>query len=192
MAVFLSLMLFIFIVPADVIAVTGNEIAADGVYSSTLTGYKKGKAKYTATLGVQVEDGIISSLWLSNVSGDKMFKAFNSVKWEAFVGIPATCNAVQAVEDGTTAGGADVVSSASVKASKSSSDYSVNLKETILRALSSAPVSAKAQSANTLTGSSSVDSYSLTLQVSLSDSGTVSDIAVADGSTGNWDTVRSL
>ena len=29
MAVFLSLMLFIFIVPADVIAETGNEIAAD-------------------------------------------------------------------------------------------------------------------------------------------------------------------
>lgn len=195
LAVFLTVIMIFTFVPVSVFAVTGDQTAADGIYSSMLTGYKKGEAKYTATLGVEVENGKITSLWLSNVSKDKMFKAFNSVNWQEFVGIPATYNAVSAVEDSTTSSGVDTVSSATTNASgSSSSKYSVNLKETILKALSSAPqsassVSSASDSDTVYTGSSTVDAYSLTLNVAVDSDGKITDIAVADGSTGNWDSV---
>ncbi|MBR2284240.1 MAG: InlB B-repeat-containing protein [Ruminococcus sp.] len=190
-----TIIMLVFCIPFSAVAVTGSQVAADGLYSSTLTGYKKGEAKYSATLGVQVEGGKIAELWLSNASDSKMYKAFSYISWENYVGITATADEVNAVDDEIISSGYDGVSSASMSASKDSSKkYSVNLKEAILTALSKAPVSANASSGSSdpdssiLTGSSTVDAYNLTLNVAVSD-GKISDIAVAEGSTGTWDSV---
>lgn len=55
--------------PLTVSAVTGSQVAADGVYSTGLTAskYKYGKLDktYTGTLNVAVSDGEIAGLWVS-------------------------------------------------------------------------------------------------------------------------------
>ncbi|MDO4519977.1 MAG: hypothetical protein Q4B47_06755, partial [Eubacteriales bacterium] len=172
--------------------VSGKQIAADGVYTSSITATKnkKGKTKiYYATLFLSVENGKISDIWIS--ARDKQDR-FNTIAMQArmsYVGKTAVTGI------GTQT---DTVTSASLSGSSSgSSEYSVNLTEAIEYALASAPA-AESQSeetdtdknfakAGTYQGTASMSNgHYITLTVTVNDNGKISDIVIADAD-GNWD-----
>lgn len=186
----MAILMSMCMVSVAVNAVSGSQVAADGTYYSTLTGYKEGKFKYSATLGVEVKNGIITSLEISNATDSKMFRALTPQLINAYTEIEASISAVNAVEEDSSA--VDVISSSTVSSSySSSSKYSVNLKEAIIAALGTAqPRSDSSATGTVYSGSATVGSYSLKINVSVSN-GKISAIEVDDSSTGNWSTVLS-
>lgn len=62
------------------LAITGNQVASDGTYSSTIVTQKEGRAKYIAMLNVSVRNGVISAMTYtrandSRLSSDKLRKS---------------------------------------------------------------------------------------------------------------------
>ncbi len=172
--------------------VSGKQIAADGVYSSSIiaTKNKKGKTKtYYATLFLSVENGVISDIWIS--ARDKQDR-FNTIAAQArmnYVGKPA------AKGIGTQA---DTYTSASMSGSSSgSSEYSVNLTDAIENALASAPTAeTQPDGPNTnknfakegiYQGTASMSNgHYITLKVTVNDQAKISDLVIVDAD-GNWD-----
>ncbi len=189
-SIFLITVLMFTIIPSSAFAVTESQIAEDGEYTSAyLYGYKKGERKYRADLTVCVENGLISTLYISNSSSDKLYKAFTPQLITAYTNIPASISYVQAVEEDSSSE-YDAVSSSSVKSSYSkSAKYSVNLKEAIIDALSSAPAKENTSSGTVYTGSTKVNNYDLTMNVTVSNDTIVDIEADKDKSTGSWDTL---
>ena len=178
------------IIPSSAFAVTESQIAEDGEYTSAyLYGYKKGELKYRADLTVGVENGLISTLSISNCTSDKLYKAFTPQLISAYTDIPASVSYVEAVE-ADSGSGFDAVSSASVKSSYSkSAKYSVNLKEAIIDALSNAPVKETSLSGEIYSGSAKVNNYDLTMNVTVLNDTIVDIEADKDKSTGSWETL---
>lgn len=198
----LALVMIVSLSGVNAFAVTGNQVAADGVYSSTVHAYKykEGKLKksYSGTLNVAVMDGEIAGLWITNASDDKMSKLITSEVYYSYVGKEASVAQV---------GGVDTVSSATVSTSTSSGSYSTaekyytsDLADAVKAALNKAPERASShentdESVQTVTGTASVidsEGSKLVLNVGLDAEGKVVSLA-ADGSScvGSWDSVIS-
>lgn len=184
--------------PANVLAVTGVQVAEDGSYSAPVTveKYKKGKydKSYYGTVYVQVSDGKISGLTIySSDKQDRFSELLNNVR-SSYVGQPATVSGVSAA--------VDAVSSPTAKgASGSSSDkyYTSNLTDAIENAIKSAPAKAggtqedegdaAADGIYTGTAKMSDNDHFITLDVTVRD-GVITDIAI-NAADGSWDELLS-
>ena len=151
LSLLLCLALLLGLLPAGVLAVSGDEIAADGTYTASLQGYKDGSKKsgYTATLNVVVSGGQITSLSLSSVKESKMTTAFNKCGYGAFLNQDASVSTVEAIAK------TDAITRATTKAyPTSSTKYSLNLTAALEEALGKAD--AAVQVAKITLGSSSL------------------------------------
>lgn len=171
--------------------VSGSQVAADGVYSATVTATKtKNNKNYYGTVYVYVSDGKISGLRIyASDKQDRFQDALNEVYWD-LVGQPATVTAVTAV---------DAVSSASLSGTSSgSSKYTIDLIPAIQRALASAEPASSGSSGTTAetvadgvyTGTGSMDNgHYITLDVTVS-GGVITKLEIADAD-GSWDSLLS-
>ena len=203
-ALVLALLLALTLLPLETLAVSGNEVAADGVYTSTVTAqkYKKGKLDetYYGRLSVYVTDGEIAGLYVSG--SDKISKLITNEIYWSYVGQPATVEAMQGVDAVSSASVADATSSATQSkygGSSAQKYYVSDLKQAIINALSGAPAAAPIQTSapaasDYFTGSAVVndkEGSAITVTVGVSD-GKIVSIAVDDAaSVGNWDSLVS-
>ncbi|MBE5999799.1 MAG: Cna B-type domain-containing protein [Sarcina sp.] len=190
--------------PLTVSAVTGSQVAADGVYSTGLTAskYKYGKLDktYTGTLNVAVSDGEIAGLWVSNASSDKMSKLITNEIYYTYVGQEASVSKVNAVT------GTDAVSSASVAGSSSSVNSSVkkqyvaDIKGAIVTALGKASARSSSTSDTPVTAVKTVqgtalvsdsEGSKLVLDVGLDSDGKIVSLTVNDASVSDWSSTVS-
>ena len=182
--------------------ISGDQIAADGTYTSTfvIDKYKKGKLdkSYTAQLNVSVADGVIAGLWLSNYSDSKVAKYITNDVYNAYIGQTASLNAVSAIN-------LDAVSSATISTtggtdSSKEKYYSGNLNDAVYNALSYAPPAEGSGS-----GSQTADAFYISDTISAGDSegsaitvkvsaanGTIIDVTLHDdGIVGSWSSLLS-
>ena len=150
----MAFIMLIDVLPTTCFSVTGEQIAADGTYTSQLQGYKEGKLKsgYTATLNVTVSDGKISSIFMTNVKESKMTKAFNASGYQNFLNREASVSVIDGVAQ------TDAISSATTSATPSSkTKYSLNLVDALEAALETAPDSGNTSSGDIGGGSAESD-----------------------------------
>ena len=202
-SIMMTAILFISLNRIQVSAVTGSQVAADGVYTSTVRAYKykEGKLKksYYGTLNVAVIDGEIAGLWITNASDDKMSKLITTDVYYNYVGKEASV---------TNAGGVDAVSSSTVSTSTTGGSYSTakkyytsDLADAVVAALNTAlerktnSSESSSEPVQTVTGTASVvdsEGSKLVLNVGLDTDGKVVSLtADSDSCVGSWDSIIS-
>lgn len=166
----------------DGTVIQGDQVAADGTYSSTITAIKRKDGKIRkGTIFVSVQDGLISGIWISAEKKQDEFDKVASQAASTYVGKKAALSTIT-----------DAVSSAT---QSGKSKYTVNTAEALRAALQTAPPARNqpktkparvaAAGAYTGTGRMADGKHYITLNVTVDDEGKISALAI-DKAEGDW------
>lgn len=198
-------------------AVTGSEVAADGEYTSTVTAYKyedgvkETDKYYTAKLWVEVKDGKISSLSLTDGAkykngrydkeSDTIQKYLLASAAAAYCGKDARITAVEDIDTVSSASVADVdTTSSATQVTHKDKYYASNIRQAVIDALSQAPARNEEDSSgsgavvNTLEGTAEVgdeEGSKIVLQVGVDSDGKIVSLTADSASVGSWDNLIS-